>query len=350
LLKQKKEWGIRLKKNITYLIDFIREKSAIGILYILTIGFFLLVGYLDHVEDLRKLLYAMILSTFFWIFAAFLSFFNYRKKRLLLNQKHFYLKEEGEYNPDVFLDLTKQSNTALEADYQKIFLEMQEKNQILLKETEKKQAERNDYFLLWTHQIKTPMAALRLLFDQKEDSMILKQELFKVEQYVDMMLQYQRLSDMANDLLLKEEELGNLIRRAIKKFGIIFIQKGIRLELAEFESRIVTDEKWFCFAIEQILSNSLKYSDGGSIRIYLTDQEIGKLTLCIEDEGCGIKAEDLPRIFERGFTGYNGRGASKSTGIGLFMCKQILDKLGFEIWVKSEEGKGTKVYLNLTKM
>lgn len=261
-----------------------------------------------------------------------------------------YLQEEWEQNPDVFLDLTEQSTTALEAEYQKILLDMQEKNQTLLKETEKKQMERNDYFLLWTHQIKTPMAALRLLLEQREDSMNLKQELFKIEQYVDMMLQYQRLSDMSNDLLLKEEELGNLIRRAVKKFGIIFIQKGIRLDLAEFESKIVTDEKWFCFAIEQILSNSLKYSDGGSIRIYLTEQEIGKLTLCIEDEGCGIKAEDLPRIFERGFTGYNGRGSAKSTGIGLFMCKQILNKLGFEIWVHSEEGRGTKVYLNLTKM
>lgn len=292
----------------------------------------------------------MVLTTFFWIFAAFLSFYIYRKKRLILNQKQLYLQEEWEQNPDVFLDLTEQSTTALEAEYQKILLDMQEKNQTLLKETEKKQMERNDYFLLWTHQIKTPMAALRLLLEQREDSMNLKQELFKIEQYVDMMLQYQRLSDISNDLLLKEEELGNLIRRAVKKFGIIFIQKGIRLDLAEFESKIVTDEKWFCFAIEQILSNSLKYSDGGSIRIYLTDQEIGKLTLCIEDEGCGIKAEDLPRIFERGFTGYNGRGSAKSTGIGLFMCKQILNKLGFEIWVHSEEGRGTKVYLNLTKM
>ncbi len=292
----------------------------------------------------------MVLTTFFWSFAAFLSFSNYRKKRLILNQKQLYLLEEWEQNPDVFLDLTEQSTTALEAEYQKIFLDMQEKNQNLLKETEKKQMERNDYFLLWTHQIKTPMAALRLLLEQREDSMNLKQELFKIEQYVDMMLQYQRLSDISNDLLLKEEELGNLIRRAVKKFGIIFIQKGIRLDLAEFESKIVTDQKWFCFAIEQILSNSLKYSDGGSIRIYLTDQETGKLTLCIEDEGSGIKAEDLPRIFERGFTGYNGRGSAKSTGIGLFMCKQILDKLGFEIWVHSEEGKGTKVYLNLTKM
>lgn len=339
-----------MKKNITYLIDFIREKAAVGILYVLTIGFFLIVAYLDHVENVRKLLYAMVITTFFWTFAAFLSFYNYRKKRLILNQKQLYLQEEWEQNPDVFLDLTEQSTTALEAEYQKIFLDMQEKNQTLLKETEKKQMERNDYFLLWTHQIKTPMAALRLLLEQREDSMNLKQELFKIEQYVDMMLQYQRLSDISNDLLLKEEELGNLIRRAVKKFGIIFIQKGIRLDLAEFESKIVTDQKWFCFAIEQILSNSLKYSDGGSIRIYLTDQETGKLTLCIEDEGSGIKAEDLPRIFERGFTGYNGRGSAKSTGIGLFMCKQILDKLGFEIWVHSEEGKGTKVYLNLTKM
>ena len=246
--------------------------------------------------------------------------------------------------------MAQQSWSALEEDYQNLLSVLQEKNQILIKQIEKKESERNDYFLLWTHQIKTPIAALRLLLDQREDSMNLKQELFKIEQYVDMMLQYERLSDISHDLLLKEADLSTLIKKAVKKFGIIFIQKGIRMELDEIEVKFVTDEKWFCFVLEQIVSNSLKYSDSGTIHISLSENMEQTCTLCIEDQGSGIREEDLPRIYERGFTGHNGRGSAKSTGVGLYMCKQILEKLGVEIQTTSREQEGTKTYLKLTKM
>lgn len=339
-----------MKTNIKYLIDFIREKRILVVLYFVTIGFFLVVGYLDHVENLGKLIYAMILSTAIWIFALFLSFYQYRKKRIILQQKLLFFQQEWEQNPDFFLDLAQQSWSALEEDYQNLLSVLQEKNQILVKQIEKKESERNDYFLLWTHQIKTPIAALRLLLDQREDSMNLKQELFKIEQYVDMMLQYERLSDISHDLLLKEADLSTLIKKAVKKFGIIFIQKGIRMELDEIEVKFVTDEKWFCFVLEQIVSNSLKYSDSGTIHIYLSENMEQTCTLCIEDQGSGIREEDLPRIYERGFTGHNGRGSAKSTGVGLYMCKQILEKLGVEIQTTSREQEGTKTYLKLTKM
>lgn len=169
-------------------------------------------------------------------------------------------------------------------------------------------------------------------------------ELFKTEQYVEMVLTYVRMEDMSGDLMLKEYALDNLVKQALKKYSRMFAMQKLALHYEALRVTVTTDEKWLVFVLEQILSNALKYTVEGSISIYMEDD-----WLVIEDTGIGICSEDLPRIFEKGFTGYNGRSDKKSTGIGLYLCKQIIEKLRCQIRVESKLGKGTRVLLHLMK-
>ena len=212
---------------------------------------------------------------------------------------------------------------------------------------------------MWVHQIKTPIAALDILLQNAEHNLYrsderetiqdavsvadMKMELFKIEQYVEMALNYLRVKDISSDLSFKKCAVDDMVRQAVRKYAKVFISKKIQMDFKPTNVYTVTDEKWFVFVLEQLLSNSLKYTKEGKVSIFMEEK-----ALVIEDTGIGIPAEDLPRIFEKGFTGYNGREDKKSTGIGLYLCKNIMDKLQWNITADSEVGTGTKIYL--TKM
>ena len=200
-----------------------------------------------------------------------------------------------------------------------------------------------DYYTIWAHQIKTPIAAMRLTL-QNEDSVRSRQlngELFRIEQYVEMVLMFLRLDSDSTDYVFRKQQLDPIIRQSVKKFAGEFIHRQIRLEYSPVCKEIVTDEKWLAFILEQVLSNALKYTPEGSISIFLSKPD----TLCIADTGIGIAAEDLPRIFEKGYTGYNGRKDKKASGIGLYLCKRVCQNLGLEISAASEPEKGTKIFI-----
>ncbi len=207
--------------------------------------------------------------------------------------------------------------------------------------------EKQDFFALWAHQIKTPIAALNLLLQEEEqDIAVCRQELFKIESYVEMALNYLRFEEMSNDLVLERNSLEQLVRQVVRKYATIFIYNHISIQLEHLDYTVLTDEKWFCFMLEQILSNALKYTKQGSVKIYAEETENG-LHIFVKDTGIGIKREDLPRIFEKGFTGYNGRMDKKASGLGLYLCKGVCGKLGHGISVSSKEGEGTTVILTL---
>lgn len=162
---------------------------------------------------------------------------------------------------------------------------------------------------------------------------------------MEMVLGYLRTEDMASDIRFEEMDMDSLIREQIHKFARIFIGKKLSLEYQEVSETVLTDEKWLGFVLGQILSNALKYTKKGKISIYMSISR--PHTLVIEDTGIGIRAEDLPRVFEKGFTGYNGREENRSTGIGLYLCGKIMKRLDHGIRIESELGKGTKVFLEL---
>ena len=206
--------------------------------------------------------------------------------------------------------------------------------------------ETEDYFTLWAHQIKTPIAAMRLILQTRPENSAgeLSQELFRVEQYVEMVLNYLRLDSDSTDFVFKTCDLDGIIRQCVRKYAKQFIRRKISLEYGGTDVQVLTDEKWLSFVIEQLLSNALKYTNTGSIRIFTRGE-----TLVIEDTGIGIAPEDLPRVFEKGYTGYNGRTDKKATGIGLYLCKRILQKLGHEISISSVVGQGTSVSIDLSR-
>ena len=237
----------------------------------------------------------------------------------------------------------------LEEDYQDLLEELARANAELESQADAQHSEMLDYYTMWVHQIKTPIAAMGLLLQGEEppDRAQLAQELFKIEQYAEMVLQYLRLSDMSSDLLLKDYSLDSIVRQAVKKYATVFIHKKLALRLEPLNTMVLTDEKWLTFVIEQLLSNALKYTRQGTVSLYMDPEE--EKTLVIEDTGIGIQPEDLPRLFEKGFTGYNGRMDKKSTGLGLYLCRGILQKLRHRISIRSTPGKGTQIRLDLAR-
>ena len=201
-----------------------------------------------------------------------------------------------------------------------------------------------DYYTMWVHQIKTPIASMHLILQKEdsEDSRRLRTELFRVEQYVQMVLCFLRLDSDFTDYVIKEYRVDDIIRPAVRRLAPQFIMKKLSLEYEQTDAIVLTDEKWLGFVIEQVLSNAVKYTSAGSISIKCDGDR-----LVISDTGIGIAAEDLPRIFDKGYTGFNGRADRKASGIGLYLCRRICDNLGHSIEAQSVPGQGTTITIGL---
>jgi signal transduction histidine kinase len=345
------------EKERILILDYIADRKAAILLLLSTAFIFVIICSLYQLHNMSKLLYAFVISLSIWIFYGIYDFNIYRRKRrkLRLARKHPEQSMEallGGDLPDTFQWESDRYNiteklSELDKAYISLIEDLCGLKRSLETEAELRRGEMTDYYMMWAHQIKTPIAALKLLINGREDSFLLMEELFKIEQYVEMVLHYLRLDSMSSDMIIKQYDLHSLVKQAVRKYSVLFINSGLSLQLEDFNISVLTDEKWLCFVLEQIISNSIKYTKKGTISIY--QKPDSQMTLVIEDTGIGIRQEDIPRIFDRGFTGYNGRMDKKSTGIGLYLCKQIMNHLSHGIWVSSKEGEGTKIYLDLSR-
>ena len=232
-------------------------------------------------------------------------------------------------------------------DYKQILRLLSEEQNNYRTQTNRKYADMIDYYTVWAHQIKTPIASMRLHL-QNEDSVLsrtLSSDLRRIEQYVEMVLTFLRLNSESTDYVIKEYDLDKIIKQAVRKFSSEFIGRKLSLVYEPTNTTVITDEKWLSFVIEQVLSNALKYTPAGSITITLENEK----TLRIRDTGIGIAPEDLPRIFENGYTGYNGRADKKASGIGLYLCKRICNNLGHTITARSIVDVGTIIDIDLAQ-
>lgn len=227
--------------------------------------------------------------------------------------------------------------------------ELQETNLNLRNDFLAKEKELQEYFLIWIHQIKTPITAGKLICDgdiENENVKNIKKELIYIEDYTNMALSYLKMANHNTDMDISLVNLDDIINPLIKKYAILFISNNIKLEYKKLNVKVITDSKWCMVVIEQLLSNAIKYTKNGIVSISFNEKEN---YLEIKDNGIGIKDSDLPKIFDKGYSGFNGRQNQKSTGIGLFLVKQILDKLGQKVKLESKLGEGTsvKVYFNI---
>lgn len=286
----------------------------------------------------EPVLYGAIFAAVIGLAALGIGFYLYRRRyRKVLRVKNNLLSD---------LDLLPEPVDELEGLYQEMIFELNSRRMKAEAAKGQYHQELLDYYTMWVHQIKTPIAALRLILQEEgRDSLAVSAEMFRIEQYVEMVLGYLRTEDMSSDMSFMDCSLDKIIREQIHKYARIFVGKKLALEYAGTDRRVLTDPKWLGFVIGQVLSNSLKYTKSGKVMIYLSESRPD--TLVIRDTGIGVRPEDLPRVFERGFTGCNGRENSRSTGIGLYLCAKIMRKLGNRIYMESAPGEGTRVYLTL---
>ena len=320
--------------------------------------------FLVYIKQNRKLLTALVL--FAAVFSASFALYRLPLKAVLYPtalcavfglvfaaadflqkaRRHAQLSEIGKL-PAAMISSLPSVRSIEDGDYQAVIRALQDEVAALDSSTAARYRDLTEYYTVWVHQVKTPITSMRLTL-QNEDTPLsrkLNADLFQIEQYVEMALAFVRLDSSGSDYVFRSCSLDAVIRQSVAKFASEFIDRKINLFYEPIQRSVVTDEKWLSFVIEQLLSNALKYTRRGAIRIYLQEP----VTLCIEDTGIGIAPEDLPRIFEKGYTGYNGRNDKKASGLGLYLCKRICGNLGAGIRVTSEPDRGTTVYLDLAQ-
>lgn len=321
-----------------FLCYYLRQRKTGIVLFAVFFTVFLISFYLYKIPS-GAVLYPALLCLFFAVIFIFIDCRKALKKHKMICEILKYSENPTDFMPE--------TETLEDYDYQQIIHYIVEEHKQKNREMNEKYSDMMDYYTLWVHQIKTPISSMKLNLQNNDSelSRILSEDLFRIEQYVEMVLMFLRLDSDYTDYVIKEYSLDTIIKAAVKKFAGQFIRRKINLVYEPLDVNVLTDEKWLLFVIEQVLSNSLKYTPSGEISIYLENPK----TLCIKDTGIGIEPEDLPRIFEKGYTGYNGRTDKKASGIGLYLCKRICTNLGHTISAQSSAENGTVIKINLDK-
>ncbi len=313
----------------------ILRKNRAAILLCFLINAFQLAVFLLYNIMTEPLLYASVISLFF--LAGVLTA-DYCRERIRSGERQRAVSSVANDWKSL-----PESHSLAEEDYHRIIEALGCRLDEWQNDYEAQRQEQLDYYTAWVHQIKTPIAVMKLkLAGDSPENRLLLNELLRIEQYVDMVLQYIRLSGESNDLVIREYALDELIRECVRKFAPLFVEKRLKLDFTPTERTVVTDKKWLGCILEQLISNAVKYTPSGAVAIAM---EGGVLT--ISDTGIGIAPEDIPRIFERGYTGVNGRIGQKSSGLGLYLAKKAADLLAIPLTVESTVGEGSRFMLRL---
>ena len=307
--------------------DYLKSRLKVLVLLVVVEGIFVSSYFLFDLPAVT-VLYPLVLSSVAILLAGVVDF-------LIVYNKHSRLKRN---------DLP-QASGPLEKDYREIINKLKEEQEYSRQKTTSDFNNMVEYYTVWAHQIKTPIASMRLQIQSVDSDLArrLDGDLNRIEAYVEMVLTFLRLDSDSTDYVIRKIDLDAVIKPAIRKFARDFISKKLTMDFKPTEYKVLSDDKWLSFVIEQVLSNAVKYTKKGGIKVYMDEPGI----LCIEDTGIGISAEDLPRVFENGYTGFNGREDKRASGIGLYLCKRICDNLGHKIYAESEPGVGTKIRIDM---
>ena len=315
------------------IIDYFSSRRAALLLYAFSIVTVLLLGFLAQ-QEMVYVRYVCVIISFIFICVLLGDSARYRRSRRYMEPLHLHTQLLPRELPEPLDGLGR--------DYDTLIRTLKQENDRLTSESIRQQEEQKEYYTLWGHQIKTPISAMRLLLDKQSDdeAKLLKQELFKVDQYADLALKFVKLGDIASDLIIERCDLNEIARAAVKKYSLLFVYSKLSVQIEPLTRDIPCDRLWLEFILCQLLSNSVKYTHTGGVRIYMD-----RNALVVEDTGNGLRKEYLPRVFEKGYTVYNGRMETRASGIGLYLVRRAATALSIRVEVTSELGKGTRVTL-----
>lgn len=322
---------------MSFLAGFLYSRRRI-IAVILTVGAVFTLFLILYGVPWSAILYAILICAVVTGAAATGDFLRYRKKCRILSELENEILLTLEHLPE--------SDNKSDEGYQQLIETLFLEKNSLAAASDKRLEDASEYFAMWAHQIKTPITAMSLAlqscdFSEKDE---FSEYLQTIEQYVEMALCYIHLDNDENDLVIKKHPLDVIVRQAVRKFSKQFIRRKLTLVYEPLDVYVLTDEKLLQFVIEQLISNALKYTRHGSVEIALEAPDVP--VLLIRDTGMGIAPEDLPRVFERGFTGNNGRSDKRATGIGLYLCKRACERLGHKLDARSD-GHGTEMRIDM---
>ncbi|MGG5372881.1 ATP-binding protein [Enterococcus sp. AZ196] len=312
--------------------SFFYERRIVYGMYVVFWGLIFLTFYLYEL-DFAPFWDGWLFTMFMLVVYSIVSFYRAARKQKRLEQL---ITKDLQLGSLVFLP---KAQTLSEKNYQetlRLVLETKNQQQEALQQKQKDML--ND-FGLWLHQIKTPVAALDLLIQSGQlEPRMMKNEVFKINEYLQMILNYMRQNLDQADLVFQQLSIEKVVKSVVKKYATFFSQKDLSLQLGQLEGVVYSDKKWLIFILEQVIFNAIKYTENGTISISFADNQ-----LTIRDTGMGIQAEDLPRVFEKGYTGLNGREQQRASGLGLYLSKEAAAKLGCRIYIESKVKKGTAV-------
>ena len=322
-----------MKQVFKLIKTFIWEHKATYLVWLLLLGTQALTLYLyDQTQAiLGDTLLFSCLIIFSYTLVAF-SRWQRKLKQLQLLQTNF------------SHELLPLSTSQAEMLYQQIAEELEQKLVAELEHSRLKKQEMLEDFGIWLHQVKTPVSALDLLIQAQGNDPKMRAELFKVNEYLQLMLNYLRQQLDNSDLVFEQVALDQVIKEVLKKYALFFAQKGLRVEFVDLDAKVTTDKKWLIFILEQLIFNAIKYTNTGTITFSFNGDH-----LAIKDTGIGIKAQDIPRVFDKGFTGYNGRQDQRASGLGLYLSQKVATKLGCKLELTSKVGQGTTVKVYFPK-
>ncbi|MDV4151341.1 sensor histidine kinase [Clostridium sp. AL.422] len=330
---------------------FIADRKFSILCFLLLMIFISLMIHLDDTVtvSLGNILYINLVSFSFYLIYLIASYLYYRS---------YYqgLYDIVENKRDEIINRLPKPQNYSQILFHEIVSSLYNEQSSKIQRLNEQKKEYEEFIDSWVHQVKTPISVGRLLIENspnssnKETLYSIEEEFDKIENYIEQALYYSKIDYFSKDYIINEIELDRLVKETVKKQAKTFINKKIKIEISNIDLEVVTDKKWLSFILDQVLSNSLKYTlDNGKIKIYGVSEERAK-KLIIQDNGIGIKREDLGRVFDKGFTGYNGRENYKSTGIGLYLSKKLAIKLGHDITIESQYGEYTKVTIIFPKL
>lgn len=331
--------------------EFLSDRRYLILFYIFLMAFITAVIYLDPAVKVwsDNIIYINVVSTFLFVIYLLAGYFSRRKYYQDINEIIREKKEELIYH----LPASRNHEQSM---YRDLLINIYQEQNARIEKLHEEKKDNFEFISSWVHEVKTPIAVIRLIMESSRESLSeeivksLEEEVDRIDSLVEQTLYYSKIDDFSRDYFINEFKMEVLVKEVIKKHAKTFINKNIRIEMNGLDHNITTDKKWFIFIMDQVLSNALKYTDEGGIITVSAQKEEDEKRLIITDNGIGIRPEDIDRVFDRGFTGYNGREYQKSTGMGLYLAKRLARKLGHDISMESVYGEYSRVIIHFPKL